>query len=350
MSDGPIKTAILGLGRSGWNIHIAGIRNDPRYKVVSVMDPSAERRAQAKDELGADGYEDLDSLLAGTDAELVVVATPSVVHGPQTIAALESGRDVVVEKPMSSSVAEADAMIAAADDAGKNLMIHQNYRYHKSFTFMKDLVASGKLGPLVHFGYVSHGYSRRNDWQTLRKYSGGLLNNKITHPLDQILTIVDSPVNQVLADLKHISDAGDVEDHVKILMRADNGVTIELDDSTSAATTDHAPNWTILGRYGACTIRGGKAHLKYYDPKEAPPIEVVDNTAVGGRKYGNADSLPWKEEKDVEAIGHDPGSFYDAVHRTLRGGKPFEIRPESVRNMMALLDEFRRQNPDFPGK
>ena len=350
MSDAPIKAAVLGLGRSGWNIHIAGIRDDARFKVVAVMDPSAERRAQAKEELGAEGYEDLESLLAGTDAEVIIVATPSIVHGEQSIAALKSGRHVVVEKPMSSSVAEAGAMIAAADAAGKQLMIHQNYRYNRSFTFMKDLVESGKLGPLTHFGYVSHSYGRRNDWQTLRKYSGGLLNNKITHPLDQILTIVDCPVNQVLADLKHISDAGDVEDHVKILMRADNGVTIELDDSTAAATTDSAPNWTILGRYGACTIRGGKAHIKYFDPAKAPAIEVVDNTAVDGRKYGNGDVLPWEEETDVEVVGHDPGSFYDAVHRCLRGGEAFDIKPESVRAMMALLDEFRRQNPGFPGK
>lgn len=351
MSELPaIRTAVLGLGRSGWNIHVNQIKKDPRYKVVAVMDPSAERREEARAELGCDGYEDLPSLLAGSDAELVIVATPSIVHGAQTIAALGAGRHVLVEKPMSSSVAEADAMIAAAQSAGRQLMIHQNYRFMRSYTFMLDVVASGKLGPLTHLGYCSHGYGRRNDWQTLRKYGGGLVNNKITHPLDQLLTLVGSPIRQVLADLKHISDAGDVEDHVKILMRAENGVTIDIEDSSSAATTDRAPDWTILGRYGACTIRKGRAHLRYYDPQLAPPLQVVDHTAVVGRKYGNDDVLPWQEEADVEAIGHNPGSFYDAVYRTLRQGEPFAITPESVRAMMALIDQFRAQNPDFPGK
>jgi len=345
----PIKTAVIALGRSGWNIHIAAIRNDERYQVVSVFDPEAERRKQAEEELGCNPYSDFTKLLKETEAELVVVASPSVMHGPQSIAALKAGKHVVVEKPMSATLREADGMIQAAKRSGAQLMIHQNYRFNRRFVFMKEVLRSKKLGKLVHIGCCSHSYARRNDWQCLRKYSGGLLNNKITHPLDQILALVEAPIKDILCDLKHISDAGDVEDHVKMLLRAETGVTVDVDDSSSAATIHHAPEWTVIGTCGAMTVSGTQAHLKYFDPKKAPKITVVAKPAVDGRKYGNQDVLPWQEE-DVVAEGKNPGSYYDAVYDTLRLRKKFPIDARQVREMMRVLEVCRKQNPKFPGK
>ena len=345
----PIKTAVIALGRSGWNIHVAAIRNDERYQVVSVLDPVPERRKQAEEELGCESYTDYKKLLKETPAELVVVATPSVLHGPQSIDALKAGKHVVVEKPMSATLREADGMIRAAERSGALLMIHQNYRFNRRFVFMQEVLKSKKLGKLVHIGYSSHSYSRRNDWQCLRKYSGGLLNNKITHPLDQIMALVNAPIKDILCDLKHISDAGDVEDHVKMLLRAETGVTVDVDDSSSTATTLNAPEWTVVGTCGAMTIAGNQAHLKYYDPKKAPKLKICPKPIADGRAYGNDDVLPWQEE-DLVAEGTDIGSYYDAVYNTLRRGKKFPIDARQVREMMRVLEVCRKQNPKFPGK
>ncbi|MDA0836428.1 MAG: Gfo/Idh/MocA family oxidoreductase [Planctomycetota bacterium] len=349
MATKPIKTAVLALGRSGWNIHVNAQRNDERFTVVSVMDLDEGRRKQAEEELGCDSYTDLKSLLKKSEAEVIVVATPSFLHGPNSIEALKSGRHVIVEKPMSATLTEADRMIAAAEKNGVHLFVHQNYRFNRNFTFMRDVIKSRKLGKLTHIGYISHGYSRRNDWQCLRKFSGGLLNNKITHPLDQLLALVDSPIKDILCDLKHISDAGDVEDHVKMLLRAENGVTIDVEDSSSAATVDSGPEWTLLGTCGAMTIRRGEAKLKYYDPKKAPKIVLNPDPMAEGRQYGNKDTLPWQEE-ELKAVGVDIGSYYDAVYATLRRKKKFPIDPRQVREMMRVLSVCRKQNPDFPGK
>jgi predicted dehydrogenase len=240
-------------------------------------------------------------------------------------------------------------MIDAAERNGVRLMVHQNYRFSRRYTFVKELLKSRKLGKLTHVGYCTHSYARRNDWQCLRKYSGGVLNNKITHSLDFVLSLVNSPVKDVLCDMKHISDAGDVEDHVKMLLRAENGVTIDIEDSSSAATVQHAPEWTILGTCGAATISGSQAHLKYYDPKRAPKLKIRPQPIADGRKYGNQDVLPWQEE-DLAAEGSNPGTYYDAVYSTLRMGKAFPIDPRQVREMMRVIGVCRKQNPQFPGK
>ena len=180
----------------------------------------AARRAEAAAEFACETYDDYGKMLRGTNADVITVATPSAFHGPQTIAALKAGKHVVVEKPLSTSVREADRMIAAAATCRRHLMIHQNYRISRSFTFMQALVKSGKLGKLTHLAFNSSSYARRNDWQCLRANAGGLLNNHGTHALDQLLTLVRSPIKDVLCDMKHISDAGDVEDQVTILLRA----------------------------------------------------------------------------------------------------------------------------------
>jgi predicted dehydrogenase len=280
---------------------------------------------------------------------VVVVATPSVLHARQSIEAMRSGRHVVVEKPMSSTLAEADRMIRAAEKNGVRLFVHQNYRFRDGYRVFSDILKSRKLGKLFHVGYFSHSFKRRNDWQCLRKFSGGMINNKTTHPLDQVLALVNSPVKEILCDMKHISDAGNVEDHVKMLLRTTSGVTIDMDDSSSAATVQQAPEWTFLGTHGAMTADKGIAHLKYYDPKKAPKLRLRSKPLADGRAYGNEDKLDWIEET-VNYKGTAGDSFYDAVHATLKRRKKFPIDPRQVREMMRVLSVCRKQNPAFPGK
>ena len=347
--DEPIGVAVLALGRSGWNIHVAHLRNDPRFRIVSVLDPDEDRRLQAREELGCEAYTDLGKLLRESPVKLVVVATPSVFHARQAVRVMKTGRHVVVEKPMSSTLRQADRMIRTAGERGVHLFVHQNYRFSVRYQLFKEIVKGGKIGPLTHISYCSHSYRRRNDWQCLRKFSGGQLNNKITHPLDQAISLVDSPVVDILCDLKHVSDAGDVEDHVKMLLRTESGVTIDMEDSSSAATTQNAPEWTFLGAYGAVTLSNGVAQFRYYDKEKAPKIRVHGGPRVKGRLYGNADQLPWEEDQ-VAFSGNAQHGFYDAVHATLREGREFPIDPRQVREMIRVLEVCRRQNPDFPGR
>jgi len=342
----PIDVAVIGLGRSGWNIHAAQLRADKRYRIVSVFDLQKERLAQAHDELGCQTYRDYDELLKQTPAKLVVIATPSMFHCPQTLAAFKADKHVVVEKPMSATVKDADRMIGAASKARKKLFVHQNYRWKADHAFIRQTLESKKLGKLFQIAYCRHGFSRRDDWQTLLKNAGGLLANHVSHPLDFTLSLTHSTVADVLADMKHISDAGDAEDHVNLLLRTKNGIAIHMDLSTAAATPHHAPEWTFLGTTGAMTVDSGQATLKYFDPKKVKPIRVRQSMAVMDRRYGNDDELPWQEQT-IEAKVANAGDFYDSVYDTLRNRKKFPIDPREVREMMRVFDICRDQNPKF---
>ena len=233
MNIAPIRYGVVGLGRAGWNIHVNDLRGRADARIVAVADPVAERREQAAAEFSCQTYTKLSQLLKNADVEVVIVATPSVAHGPDTKKSLVSGKHVVVEKPMAMSLREADSMIAAAEKARKKLFVHQNYRFLTEFTHLRETINSGILGRIFHIRYCSTSFARRNDWQTLAKNGGGILNNTCPHPIDQVLQLIGGKVTQVFGDLQQIASAGDVEDYVKILMRADNGCTADLEISTA---------------------------------------------------------------------------------------------------------------------
>jgi len=111
----PIRAAVIGLGRAGWNIHVRTMSNREDFQVVAVADPNKERQQQAKEELSAEAFDDISSLLKSSDAELVVVATASSDHANHSIEALDAGRHVLTEKPMSTSLEDADRMLEAAE-------------------------------------------------------------------------------------------------------------------------------------------------------------------------------------------------------------------------------------------
>ena len=343
MASEPVRYGVLGLGRAGWSIHIRQLRDREDAVVAAVADPVEQRRQEAKDEFDCATYATLEEMLADENVEVVVVATPSITHPSDSIAALEAGKHVVCEKPMATSVEDADAMIAASRKAGRALFIHQNYRFHGITLFLQELIASGKIGEPFHLRFQNSGFRRRNDWQTLRKNGGGLLNNNTIHFLDTILLVLDSPTVSVMGDLRQIASPGDVEDHVKALLRLESGATADIEISMAEAFAEVGPTWSLAGTHGGMVSDGKTATVRWYDPKDAPPIEVIEG-AVAGRAYGNDDELPWQEETvDVpEGMEH---LFYDNVFDVVRDGAAMTITPESCREVLRVIAAIRKGTP-----
>lgn len=350
MSQDPVRFAVVGLGRAGWNIHVAGLRDRADAKIVAVVDPVEERRKQAKDELGAKGYKTLGAMLKDTNVEVVVIATPSVTHGPDSKKALKAGKHVVVEKPMAMNLSEAQSMIRAAEETGNKLFVHQNYRFFPDFNYMKETIESGILGKVFHMRNYINSFNRRNDWQTLAKNGGGVLNNTCPHFIDQIIQMLGSPVKQVMGDLRQIASAGDVEDHVKAFFRAEDGTTADMEISSVENTAPvKLPKWVICGTHGTMTTDGTTATINYFDPAKVQPLTVTEGPAAE-RKYGNSDSLPWetKTETMTEAV-KDKDNFYDNVIGVLRNGQAMRVTPESVHAVIKAIGMIRK-GTEFSGK
>ncbi len=338
-----IGVGIAGLGRSGWNIHarlLDGLRD--QYRIVAVTDPDAGRMEEAKERFGCRTCASYDDLIADDDIELVVVATPSHLHADYTIAALYAGKGVVCEKPMATTLADADRMIAVARETGQLLTVFQNRRYSPDFVKVREVIESGILGRIVMIHITVAGFGRRWDWQTLKKYGGGSLNNTGVHFLDQALLLFGEAEPQVFCHMERTLTLGDAEDHVKLILYADGAPMIDLEVTSACA---YPPNlWNVLGTRGGLTGDMSNLRWKYVLPEEMPPREL-DPHPTPDRSY-NHDELVWHEETWQAPKGAAPwANFYLDLYQTIRNGQPLAVTPQSVRRTMWVIEKCHEMSP-----
>ena len=337
----PITTLVVGLGRIGWDFHMKQAAANPHFKVAAAVDALPERRKEAEGTFGCAAFETIEQALEARLAELAVICTRSADHCPHTILALKAGCHALVEKPAAMSVKEIDRMIAASRKARKILTVHQSMRAAKDLRFIRETIDSGILGKVFWIRYSSQTFFRRNDWQQLKKFGGGYLNNNGVHAVDSVLRLIDSPVQSVWGDLKHTVTAGDADDWLKVVIRGKNGRVIEIEQSYACAFP--GPKWLVCGTAGSMQIITDQAAIKYFDPAKAPEIKVV-TTAPAGRKYGNDDKLPW-EEKTVPVEPASPyPDFYEALYNSIRKRAKLLVTPQSVRETTWVLDQVRKSS------
>jgi predicted dehydrogenase len=342
MDDRPIRVGIAGLGRSGWSIHARLLQDlTGHYEIVAVHDADAGRTREAAERFACQTHSSYDSLLADGQVEIVIVALPSHLHPDATIAALQAGKGVVCEKPMATNVADADRMIAVAEATGSLLTVFQNRRYDPSFQTVRAVVESGVLGRIVLIHTATSGFGRRWDWQTLREFGGGSLNNNGVHALDQALILMGAGTPEVYCHMERTLTLGDAEDHVKLILRPTNGPMIDVEVSRASAYP--LPAWHIKGTQGGLVGSAQAISWKYINPSDLPE-RAVDRRPTPDRSY-NRERLAWHEERWAieDYDGPDQAGFYIDLYGTVREGTPLVVTPESVRRVVWVLEECHRQ-------
>jgi scyllo-inositol 2-dehydrogenase (NADP+) len=332
----PIKIAVVGLGRAGWSIHLEQIKVNPDFAIIGAVDLDEGRRKEASDAFACATYSDIDSLIEQTDAEVIVVATPSFAHEGDAVKVMESGRHCVLEKPMALDHAGSVRIAEAAQRTDRKLFVHQQYTLMDEVRYLREVIDEGKIGEVFGIRMNWSGYGRRNDWQTLKKNGGGLLNNHGTHILSLALYLLDSKLIELTSDLAHIKDAGDTEDHFHIYGRGENGRSVDLFVSTSCAVP--LPRTVLLGANGGLIAQDAEtATIRSYDPEVVDKLSVIEG-AVAGRKYGIDEELPWVEETFPMKPKAPAGTFYENISDVLLNGGVQAIPPESAVEVMRVIE------------
>jgi predicted dehydrogenase len=220
-----VRVAVLGLGSAGAR-HARNLL-DLGHEVVG-FDPAAS---------GPVGIESAKSSAGAiAQAEAVIVATPSSLHGEQAIAALDHGKHVLVEKPLATTAADAAKVVDAAARTEAVCAVAMNLRFHPGIVELKRLVADGALGA-VRFARASFGFDLRlwrpesdyrQGYSARAELGGGIVLDAI-HELDYLLWLL-GPVASVGAEVAHVSDLEiDVEDLALVLMRFESGAFGSVD-------------------------------------------------------------------------------------------------------------------------
>ena len=154
MADTTVRVGIIGAGIWGTN-HALALTTHPRCSVAVICDRDQARARSAAERFGCAWTTSLDDV-AASDVEAVTIATPDHLHREPVIAMLSAGKHVLVEKPLATTVSDGLAMVAAAEQAGRHLMVDFHARWHPLFMGAKGYVDRGELGaPVMAYARLS---------------------------------------------------------------------------------------------------------------------------------------------------------------------------------------------------
>jgi len=336
-----ISVGIIGMGRSGWELHGAYLHRAPGYRVVAVCDQAPERLAQAADAFGAEPYVEWRQLLQKADVQLVVVAAVSNLHAEMAIAAMKAGKDVVVEKPMATSLAEAHAMLEESIRSARLLTVFHNRRWDRDYLTLKGFVEQGLLGELLTLDsrVMTYGSEWANygvphfdpQWRLRAAHGGGFLADWGPHLLEQVLDLTKQFPESVSAQLRGQLWTEEVDDYFHLRLVFPSGLLVTLEATNNARMA--LPRWFVMGTEGTLWAEGAWGHWTEMRVRRSFGSVEMDLTPLAARPNGV--SRHYDVDKDLSAV------FYADLAEALVQGRPPAIPAVRGRNITAILEAAR---------
>lgn len=233
-----INVAIIGTGAISSSHIEAYLRFPDRCKIVALVDIYPEKAQAQAQKYGIDAEiaADYHEVIRNKDIQLVSVCTPPYTHAPITIDCLQAGHHVLVEKPMSSSLHECDAMIAASQSSKRVLSVVAQNRFRTPMMKLKSVLDSGIIGKIVHAqvdsfwwrGYCYYDLWWRGTWE---KEGGGCTLNHAVHHIDALQWMMGLPeeITAVMSNTAH--DNAEVEDLSVAILRYTGGSLAQVTSS-----------------------------------------------------------------------------------------------------------------------
>lgn len=197
-----IGIGIIGAGRI-CTAHATSALALPETRLVAVADVDEARATEAGQKYGCKSYLGYEPMLDDPEVDAVVVGLPHFLHREVTVRSLQAGKHVLLEKPMAMTVEECDAMTAAADAAGKSLMVAHSQHYFAQNLAARELIRNGDLGHIVlandawYKGFWEGG--KRPEWFLDDSKGGGMWSMNGSHLIDRLCFLLDSQVTAVKA-------------------------------------------------------------------------------------------------------------------------------------------------------
>ncbi|WP_375599699.1 Gfo/Idh/MocA family protein [Devosia sp. Naph2] len=285
--------------------YLPALRHVDDTEVVAIASSRLESAQSAASEFGVGAaYDDWQMMLDKHQCDLVLIATPTDLHAPITLAALDRGAHVLCEKPTAMDATEVKTMLDRAEALGRVHMIDHELRFNPNRTRIAELIASGELGDIRHVNIANIGASWANpasrpkgDWWSLAEHGGGRLGANGSHQVDMLrwwLGPVRSVVGQALTVLPDRLDkktgeawTATADDLAYFTMEMESGALAQVFMSGVAA--NNIGNLTqVFGSKGTVVLDNDNERLMHAKAGESfSDISVEDpNAALPGLNKG----------------------------------------------------------------
>ena len=321
-----LRVAFVGCGRIA-RTHFDAIAKVDGVAVSAVCDSVEPRAREAGELLGVPWYTDYAKMLGEAVCDAVAVATPSGLHPAHGIAAARAGKHVICEKPMATSLAGADDLVRACDDAKVQLFVVKQNRLNSSIQLLKRALDKGRFGRI----YVANTtvwwtrpqeYYDQAPWRGTWEFDGGAILNQASHYVDLMQWLV-GPVESVMAKTATLARRIEAEDTGIAVLKFRSGALGSIQVTMLTYPKNLEGSLTILGEKGSAKI-GGTAvnkieHWAFADYDDDD--KLIDS----------ASSAP----PNVYGFGHE--GYYRNVVASLRGESRADTDGRGGRKSLELI-------------
>lgn len=328
-----LKVGVIGCGSIAQHRHLPEYAFNQHVELVAVCDSDKERATTVAEKYGVKAYTSYEELLQSGEVEAVSVCTPNYLHAPISIAALQAGVHVLCEKPMATSREEAEAMIEAAKQSGKKLMIAHNQRFVPSHQKARQLIESGEIGRIYSFR-TAFGHGGPEGWSVEGKEGWffqkekafvGAMGDLGVHKTDLLRYLLGEEIAEVGAFVEtSAKDFADVDDNAVCVLKTESGIIGTL-----------AASWAYVSKEDNSTIvYGEKAILRLEDDPDYSLVVQYANGEVVKYQLGKIQS----NEAGGQNNSHIVEQFVDSV---LYDKEPPVNGEEGMKSLEVILAALR---------
>jgi myo-inositol 2-dehydrogenase/D-chiro-inositol 1-dehydrogenase len=263
----PLSIGLIGCGWLARAVHLPILRHLPEVDLVALAEPDSDRRQEARHYFpAAVGHADYCDVLKMRNVDAVIVSVPTALHGEVAIAAMQVGKHLYLEKPIATSLAEADEIVSVWKQSGVVGMVGFNYRFNALHQAARMQIDAGKLGSIIAVRTVFSTRTRSLPaWKQTRSKGGGVLLDLASHHIDLVRFLFRQEVRTVYCVIESRCSEHDT---AMLLLRLSGGLRVQSLFSLGGVDEDR---FEIYGQAGKLTVdRYRSLDVEFVDAGRAP--------------------------------------------------------------------------------
>ena len=340
-----MKVAVLGAGGMGGTV-VHAVKGLEGVDGIVAVDVRPERVAHFREKLGVEATTDLAAVMADRAVKLVFVTASNEGHKPLVMAAVRAGKAIMCEKPIATTLADAQEMVEAAEAKGLFFQIGFELRYSRLYTQVTDWIRAGLLGEVVntHCKYICSEFHGKSSWRIKTATGGSMFGEKLSHYVDLPRWWIGAPVVDVFSVCSpNVVPYFEVRDNYHTVYRFANGAVSQLTFVMYVGHTFQGdPLKNVIDQQ-----RGDGHELRYLvvGTKGAAETDIF-NRAIKRWEFGDSEeymtsrlveTLTWNPEEDGRYFHDSDAQNRDIVRRVLAGEPPMTPARDALETMKLVF-------------
>lgn len=332
--DKVINVGIAGFGMSGQVFQAPFLHTHQYFNIKKVLERNSSKSKEQYPYVKiVRTFEDLLT----DDIDLIVISTPNKLHYSMAKQALEAGKNVIVEKPLSTYSSQAEELIQIAKEKGVLLSVYQNRRWDGGFLTVKKLIEEGRLGDVVdyevHFDRFVKGKSAKA-WKETGEMGVGILYDLGVHIIDQAVCLFGMP-KEVYADIRSQREESLGDDNFQVYLYYDK---IKVVLSASQLVKEMGPHIAVHGTKGSFVKYGMDVQEARLKSGELPTKDDwgKDPEENWGILNTESESINYRGKLETEVGNYH--KFYDNIYGVLANKEELIVTPEQAKDVLRILE------------